>query len=512
MFVIQRAARCPPRTDRRSRGQVSNLDPTVVTKTRGATRRDACARPRPPRSRAVPGQAGRAPPRPAVLARAGPRPVGGRPDHARRPAGPGPVGPAARPGRSRRRHRARPAGRLGPRAPPARRRRRRRGAAARPRRPRRRRRATRSRRPTRGASPSGPCSACSASAAWPSWPRARRALSDSHALRDAGGYLGAARRAARCTPGSGPAGAAVLLVAVVLVADPRSRPASPLAAVGRGLRAAVAAARSHGWRRCGGASPSCVDRRRRRRRRTRMADPPGPAPVDAEDDDRSGRRRGRRHRRDIDIPLEPEPEPDAGRGESRRRRSPAVPRAPGRMGAAADVAPARVQEDAPGPAPGRRRRRGPGARRWRRTASRPAGRQPRRADGHPLRARARSRASRWPGSPASPRTSPTPWRRPTCASWRPSRASRPSASRCRTGHRQLVVAARHPRVQGGAAAATHPLEVAMGRDIAGRAVMANLAEMPHILISGATGLGQVVVHELHHHVDPDARARPTRSR
>ncbi len=36
----------------------------------------------------------------------------------------------------------------------------------------------------------------------------------------------------------------------------------------------------------------------------------------------------------------------------------------------------------------------------------------------------------------------------------------------------------------------HPLEVAMGRDIAGRAVMANLAEMPHILISGSTGSGK----------------------
>ena len=41
-----------------------------------------------------------------------------------------------------------------------------------------------------------------------------------------------------------------------------------------------------------------------------------------------------------------------------------------------------------------------------------------------------------------------------------------------------------------ARSASHPLEVAMGRDIAGRAVMSNLAEMPHILISGATGSGK----------------------
>ena len=52
--------------------------------------------------------------------------------------------------------------------------------------------------------------------------------------------------------------------------------------------------------------------------------------------------------------------------------------------------------------------------------------------------------------------------------------------------------------------ATHPLEVALGRDIAGRAVMVNLADMPHVLISGATGAGQVVVHQLADHLDPDA--------
>ncbi|HUZ43756.1 MAG TPA: DNA translocase FtsK 4TM domain-containing protein [Acidimicrobiales bacterium] len=38
--------------------------------------------------------------------------------------------------------------------------------------------------------------------------------------------------------------------------------------------------------------------------------------------------------------------------------------------------------------------------------------------------------------------------------------------------------------------ATHPLDVAMGRDIAGRAVMENMAAMPHLLIAGATGAGK----------------------
>jgi DNA segregation ATPase FtsK/SpoIIIE, S-DNA-T family len=41
-----------------------------------------------------------------------------------------------------------------------------------------------------------------------------------------------------------------------------------------------------------------------------------------------------------------------------------------------------------------------------------------------------------------------------------------------------------------AAKATHPLEVGLGRDIAGRAVVANLAEMPHVLVSGSTGSGK----------------------
>ena len=43
---------------------------------------------------------------------------------------------------------------------------------------------------------------------------------------------------------------------------------------------------------------------------------------------------------------------------------------------------------------------------------------------------------------------------------------------------------------GEARRASHPLEVGLGRDIAGRSVMANLAEMPHLLIAGATGAGK----------------------
>lgn len=41
-----------------------------------------------------------------------------------------------------------------------------------------------------------------------------------------------------------------------------------------------------------------------------------------------------------------------------------------------------------------------------------------------------------------------------------------------------------------AAKASHPLEVMLGRDIAGRAKVLNLASMPHLLIAGATGAGK----------------------
>jgi DNA segregation ATPase FtsK/SpoIIIE, S-DNA-T family len=37
---------------------------------------------------------------------------------------------------------------------------------------------------------------------------------------------------------------------------------------------------------------------------------------------------------------------------------------------------------------------------------------------------------------------------------------------------------------------THPLDVPIGRDISGKTLIANLGEMPHVLISGATGAGK----------------------
>ena len=41
-----------------------------------------------------------------------------------------------------------------------------------------------------------------------------------------------------------------------------------------------------------------------------------------------------------------------------------------------------------------------------------------------------------------------------------------------------------------AVAATHPLDVPIGRDISAKTVVVNLGEMPHVLISGATGAGK----------------------
>jgi S-DNA-T family DNA segregation ATPase FtsK/SpoIIIE len=57
-------------------------------------------------------------------------------------------------------------------------------------------------------------------------------------------------------------------------------------------------------------------------------------------------------------------------------------------------------------------------------------------------------------------------------------------------HQRQLVAVGDILASAEAHAATHPLEVALGRDIAGRPVIENLATMPHILIAGATGAGK----------------------
>ncbi len=158
------------------------------------------------------------------------------------------------PGRPRHRHGVRAAGRLGPLPAPARGRRRRRRAARRPRpAPGATTSATRatSRPPgrTRGASPSAPCSGSSACAGCSSWRSTRRSFSNSHGLKNAGGYLGAVV-GRPLHAGLGTAGAAVLLVAVVLVALLIATGVS-VASVGRALRTGtVAAGRAAGalWR------------------------------------------------------------------------------------------------------------------------------------------------------------------------------------------------------------------------------------------------------------------------
>ncbi len=57
-------------------------------------------------------------------------------------------------------------------------------------------------------------------------------------------------------------------------------------------------------------------------------------------------------------------------------------------------------------------------------------------------------------------------------------------------HQRQLVALGDLMASAEAAEATHPLEVAVGKDIAGRAVFMDLSSTPHLLIAGATGAGK----------------------
>ena len=84
-------------------------------------------------------------------------------------------------------------------------------------------------------------------------------------------------------------------------------------------------------------------------------------------------------------------------------------------------------------------------------------------------------------------TSPTRWPRPTSASWRRSPASRRSASRSPTrgaGSCSLGDVFQEPPAD------WSPLTVWLGKDVSGKAIGADLAKMPHLLVAGTTGAGK----------------------
>ena len=333
---------------------------------------------------------------------------------------------------------------------------------------------------TRGASPSAPAGVLRLCGLF-ELAKHTRIFSNSHGLKNAGGYLGGrGGPAAALGPRHGGRGGAPRRRRLVRAPDRhgrlgrvrRARRCAPGRVAGRGAGALwrgkpLVVLPEDGARRSGRAglaAPSAgpLDRRPATRRRP-------PSRTTRTSTSRSTRARaGRRER---------------AAGPRRRPR-------PGRVGAAPAHDADGVEEAAPRPAPGRRGRGGARARRSPRTASTtPPRREPGRPDRDPLRARARARASRWPGSPACRKDIAYAMASPDVRILAPIPGKSAIGVEVPNRTRQLV-ALRDILDSEEAKAATHPLEVAMGRDIAGRAVLANLAEMPHILISGATGPGK----------------------
>jgi S-DNA-T family DNA segregation ATPase FtsK/SpoIIIE len=304
-------------------------------------------------------------------------------------------------------------------------------------------------------------------------------FSDSHALQVAGGYLGAAV-GRPLHAGLGPAGAAVLLVAVILVAMLVATGVS-LATLGRALgAAATATGRTAGalWR----GKPFVItdDLGTDDPVRVTSREPPPIVPEEdiLPDEDVD----------DIDIPLDPEPEPEPVPVAVVPLPFAASPRAPGEwalpsitlLQASKKMRQDQRQIDAAGEDLVR--------------ALAAHGVETRLVGSRVGPTVTRYEIELGPGVKVARVTSLSKDIAYAMAS--PDvRILAPIPGKSAIGvevpnrTRQLV-ALRDILDSPEAKAATHPLEVAMGRDIAGRAVMENLAEMPHILISGSTGSGK----------------------